>query len=123
MNQSILVVDDSKVLRLMIVSVLKRAGISSDIDEAVDGVEGLKLVAGRQYGLIITDLNMPNMGGIDFVKKIRVSPVNKFVKICVLSGESDQEVEDEARKAGASAFLLKPFEPSKLLSAIKKLLL
>ncbi|MBT3206606.1 MAG: response regulator [Gammaproteobacteria bacterium] len=122
MNHSILVVDDSKVLRLMIVSVLKKAGVSSDIDEADDGVEGLKLVAGRQYDLVITDLNMPNMGGIDFVKKIRISPVNKFVKICVLSGESDKEMEDEARKAGASAFLLKPFEPLKLLAAIKKLL-
>ncbi len=122
MNHSILVVDDSKVLRLMIVSVLKKAGVSSDIDEADDGVEGMKLVAGRQYDLIITDLNMPNMGGIDFVKKIRVSPVNKFVKICVLSGESDKEMEDDARKAGASVFLLKPFEPLKLLAALKKLL-
>jgi len=122
MNQSILVVDDSKVLRLMIVSVLKKAGVSTDFDEASDGIEGLKLVAGRHYDLIITDLNMPNMGGVDFVKQVRVSPLNKFVKVCVLSGEPDKDIEEEARKAGASAFLLKPFDPPKLLSAVKRLL-
>ena len=122
MAHRVLVVDDSKVLRLMIVSVLKKSETDIIIDQAVDGLEGMNMVKEHTYDLIITDLIMPNMGGLEFITLIRKSPFNKFVKICVLSGDTDLEKEKEARKAGATAFIKKPFDPPKLLQSFKKLL-
>lgn len=122
MSQSVLVVDDAKVVRLMVISALKKIGESVYIDQAVDGVDGMKMANQKEYDLIITDLVMPNMDGIEFVNKIRKDSNNKFVKICVLSGETDEEKESEVRKAGANAFIKKPFEINKLLATFKKLL-
>ena len=122
MKLRVLIVDDAKVLRLMVASILKKVDSVAVIDQATNGLEGLIKVQKHSYDLIITDLNMPNMDGLEFVLQIRKTPLNKFVKICVLSGETDIEKEKEVRKAGASAYFIKPFDPKVLLKAFKKLL-
>jgi len=108
----------------MIIGVLKKG-----CDEAVnfiqanDGVEAMTLINNQRFKLVITDLNMPNMNGIELVKNIRLNKDNKFTKICVLSGEAEKEQADEAKQAGANSFIVKPFNPPEFLATIKKLIL
>lgn len=120
----ILIVDDSSVFRLMIIGVLKKELKDTvSFTQANDGIEAITLLKEQRFHLIMTDLNMPNMGGLELVTNIRNNKDNKFVKVCVLSGEADKEFETEAKTAGANAFIIKPFDPPKLLSTVKKLLI
>ena len=120
MGASILIVDDSISIRQSVRFVLEENGYT--VYEAGDGLEGLKRLEEQKVQLIITDVNMPNMDGLTFVKKIRQTDGIKFIPILVLTTESQGAVVDEGKKAGATGWIVKPFNNDKLLETIKKVL-
>ena len=117
----ILAVDDSASMRQMVSFTLKGAG--HDVCEASDGVEALK-VANSQSGfdLVISDINMPNMDGISLIKELRQLPTFKFTPILMLTTESGADKKGEGKAAGATGWIVKPFNPDQLLSTIGKVL-
>jgi len=118
---AILVLDDSATMLMSLSRILKNAGHT--VDSGADGREGVaRLAAGLKPALILTDLNMPNMDGIAFIKEARRHPATRFTPIIVLTTESGSGKRDEARAAGASAWLTKPTEPNTLLDTLKQLL-
>jgi len=118
---AILVLDDSATIIMSLSRILKNAGYQ--VDTAVNGKEGMaKLAGGLKPNVILTDLNMPQMDGIAFIKEARKSASTRFTPIIVLTTESGTQKRDEARVAGASGWLTKPTEPEQLLSALKQLL-
>ena len=118
---AILVLDDSATIIMSLSRILKNAGYQ--VDTAVNGKEGMaKLVGGLKPNVILTDLNMPQMDGIAFIKEARKTASTRFTPIIVLTTESGTQKRDEARAAGASGWLTKPTEPEQLLSALKQLL-
>ena len=118
---AILVLDDSATIIMSLSRILKNAGYQ--VDTAVNGKEGMaKLAGGLKPNIILTDLNMPQMDGIAFIKEARKSASTRFTPIIVLTTESGTQKRDEARVAGASGWLTKPTEPEQLLSALKQLL-
>lgn len=119
MGKKILIADDSTSMRQMIEFTLSDAGYT--VVQAVDGEDAVaKFVA--DINLVITDLNMPRMNGIDLIKKIRGGTVNKFLPIIMLTTESEQAKKDDGKKAGATAWIVKPFTPENLLETIKKVI-
>ncbi len=116
----ILAVDDSKSLRMMVSYTLKEAGY--EVMEAVDGVDALSTAKEKEFDLAITDVNMPNMDGITLVKELRALPQYKHKPILVLTTESGDDRKREGRAAGATGWLVKPFDPEKLLAVVKKVL-
>jgi two-component system, chemotaxis family, chemotaxis protein CheY len=117
---SILLVDDSESLRLIIAQALKAEGYQCL--EAEDGVSALDVLQANSVDLIISDINMPNMNGIDLVSHVRKSPDNKFTPIIMLTTETNQEQKLLAKKAGATAWISKPFIMPKLLNAVTRCL-
>lgn len=117
MGKKILIADDSTSMRQMIEFTLSDAGYA--VVQAVDGEDAVTKFA-ADVNLVITDLNMPRMNGIDLIKKIRGGAANKFVPIIMLTTESEQSKKDEGKKAGATAWIVKPFTPENLLETIKK---
>jgi two-component system chemotaxis response regulator CheY len=118
---AILVLDDSATMVMSLSRVLKNAGYQ--VETAANGKEGMtKLVGGLKPGIILTDLNMPQMDGIAFIKEARRHPATRFTPIIVLTTESSGPKRDEARVAGASGWLTKPTEPAELLATLKQLL-
>ncbi len=120
MGASILVVDDSVSIRQSVRFILEQSGYT--VHEAADGAEGLKSLSGNKVDLVITDVNMPNMDGLTMVKKIRETEGIKFVPILVLTTESQGSVIEEGKKAGATGWIVKPFNDEKLIETIKKVL-
>jgi two-component system chemotaxis response regulator CheY len=117
----ILVLDDSPTMVMSLSRILKNAGYK--VETAANGREGMtKLAAGLKPHLILTDLNMPQMDGISFIKEARRTGATRFTPIIVLTTESSGNKRDEARAAGASGWLTKPTEPNELLSTLKQLL-
>lgn len=122
MAKTILIVDDSASLRQVVRIALEGAGY--DILEAGDGVQGLaQLQSATRVHLIISDVNMPNMDGITFLKSIKQLPNYKFTPVIMLTTESGDEMKQEGRDAGAKAWVVKPFQPQQLLAAVAKLVL
>lgn len=119
MPKTILVVDDSASLRQVVSIALRGAGY--DVLEGVHGQDALAKLDGRKVNLIISDVNMPVMDGITFVKEARKIPAYKFVPIIMLTTESSQDKLAEGRAAGAKAWVVKPFQPAQMLSAVSKL--
>jgi two-component system chemotaxis response regulator CheY len=118
---TILVIDDSATMVMSLSRILKTAGY--EVETAADGILGMALITGgSKPAAILTDLNMPNMDGIGFIKEARKTPTTRFTPIIVLSTESSGNKKDEARAAGASGWLTKPTEPERLLSALKQIL-
>ena len=117
---SILTIDDSTSMRQMVAFILQQAGY--DVVEAVDGVDGLAKASENKFTLSITDVNMPNMDGISLIKELRATSDYQFTPILLLTTESGKEIKQEARKAGATGWLVKPFAPDQLLSTIKKVI-
>jgi two-component system chemotaxis response regulator CheY len=122
MEKLILFVDDSPTMRSSVSFCLRNAGYR--VIEAVDGMDGLQKLqsvkeAGKTLSLIITDINMPHMDGIAFIGKVRETEF-KFVPILVLTTEGDESLIKRGRTAGASGWLMKPFQPENLLWAVKK---
>ncbi len=117
---TILAVDDSASLRQMVVFTLKEAG--HDVIEAADGVAGLEAAKSKPADLVISDINMPHMDGITLVRALRGLPDYKFTPILLLTTESSDEKKQEGKAAGATGWLVKPFDPEKLMSTIKRVL-
>ncbi len=116
----ILAVDDSASMRQMVSFTLKGAG--HDVVEASDGKEALDKAKGTQVDLVLSDVNMPVMDGLTLVKELRALPSYKFTPILMLTTESTGDKKMEGRKAGATGWLVKPFNPDQLLATIKKVL-
>jgi two-component system chemotaxis response regulator CheY len=117
---SILAVDDSASMRQMVAFTLKGAGY--EVVEAVDGQDALKMAKSKKVNLVITDVNMPNMDGISLIKALRALPDYKFVPMLMLTTESGDGKKQEGKAAGATGWLVKPFNPDQLLATIKKVL-
>ena len=120
MEKKILIVDDSDSFREVVGTALKRGGY--DVITAADGVDALSKLDGGKIHLIISDVNMPRMDGISFVKEVKKMPNYKFTPICMLTTESDQSRMAEGKAAGAKAWMVKPFQPPQLLDVVSKLL-
>jgi two-component system chemotaxis response regulator CheY len=115
---TILVIDDSASLRQVVSMTLKAAGY--DVLQAGDGREALALLDGRKIGMAVCDVNMPNMNGIEFVIAAKQLPAYKFMPILMLTTETQESKKAEGKAAGAKAWMVKPFSPSSLLSAVSK---
>jgi two-component system chemotaxis response regulator CheY len=103
----------------MVSFTLRAAGY--EVTEAIDGKDGLAKVDGRKFDLIITDLNMPNVDGIQLITTVRKMPGYSFVPILMLSTESQAEKKDAGRKAGATGWIVKPFNADQLVAVVQKL--
>lgn len=115
-----LVVDDSLVIRMLVSRTLKAAGF--EVLEAEDGREALELAKRNgSLSIVITDINMPVMSGLEFIKAVRQEPTHKFTPIVFLTTESDARLRDEARAAGATAWIVKPFHPEKVLTLVQRI--
>jgi two-component system chemotaxis response regulator CheY len=111
-------VDDSASLRQMVNVVLRGGGYA--VVEAKDGVDALALLEGRDLHLILTDINMPRMDGLELTRQVRAMPQHKFVPIVLLTTESHPEKKQEGKAAGATGWIVKPFTPDQLLAVVKK---
>ncbi len=120
MSKSILAVDDSTTIRQMVSLTLKSAGY--EVTEAVDGQDGLAKAKGRSFNLVLTDQNMPRMDGLSLVKSLRGLPEYKTAPILMLTTESSDEMKSKGRAAGATGWLVKPFDPPRLLEVVRKVL-
>jgi two-component system chemotaxis response regulator CheY len=113
-------VDDSASMRQMVSFSLKRAG--HEVVEACDGRDALAKLASGQVHMIITDLNMPNMDGFEFIRAVRAKPEYRCVPIVMLTTESQSEKVREGKAAGATGWIVKPFNGEDLLGVVKKVL-
>jgi two-component system chemotaxis response regulator CheY len=120
MSASILTVDDSASLRMAIRIALTGAGYM--VTEAADGVEGLAKATATRFDLIVTDLNMPNMDGLQMIRALREQPAQAGVPIIFLTTESDDAMKAQAKAAGATGWLVKPFQPEQLIRVAQKVL-
>ena len=118
--KNIMTVDDSSSLRQMVGLVLR--GASYQVIEAVDGVNALSKLKGQDVHLFLVDVNMPNMGGLELTRQLRAIPQYKFIPIVLLTTESSTDKKQEGKAAGASAWIIKPFDPDQLLAVVKKVM-
>lgn len=120
MNKKILAVDDSRSMRQMVAMTLTNAGY--DVTEAEDGVDALSKAKLNSYDLVLTDINMPNMNGIEFTAALRGLPNYKGTPIICLTTESSDEMKAKGKGAGATGWIVKPFSPEKLLATLERVL-
>jgi two-component system chemotaxis response regulator CheY len=120
MTTNILTVDDSASIRMTTKIALTNAGYQ--VTEAVDGLDGLNKAKGSSFDLIVTDLNMPNMNGLEMIEALRQSPAHTGVPIIFLTTESDAELKGRAKAAGATGWVTKPFDPEHLVKIVRKVL-
>jgi two-component system chemotaxis response regulator CheY len=116
----VLTVDDSVSLRKLVASTLSSAG--HQVAEASNGAEGLEMLKTRSFNLIISDINMPIMDGLTFIKHVRLIAAYKFTPILILTTEMDPAKKKVAKESGATGWLVKPFDPEQLLNTIRKVL-
>ncbi len=116
----ILAVDDSASMRQMVNFTLKGAGY--DVVQAVDGVEALEYARQHSVDLVLTDVNMPRMDGITLVKELRLLPTYRYTPMLVLTTESSQDKKMQGKQAGATGWIVKPFNPDQLLATIARVL-
>lgn len=119
MAKKLLFVDDSASMRQVVGMAIKAAGY--EVTTAVDGVDGLNQLKQQRFDAIITDLNMPNMNGIELIKAAKQERNNRFAPIVMLTTESSEEFKQQGKAAGAKAWVVKPFKPEQLLAVIAKL--
>ncbi|HEU0264682.1 MAG TPA: response regulator [Geobacterales bacterium] len=120
MGKSVLAVDDSKSILQMVAFTLKGAGY--DVGEAENGEDALAKAKGGSYNLIITDLNMPKMDGLALIKALRGEASYKFTPILMLTTEAGDSMKAKGKELGATGWLVKPFDPEKLLEVVKKVI-
>jgi two-component system chemotaxis response regulator CheY len=118
--KTIMTVDDSASLRQMVSMVLRGGGY--EVVEAVDGLDALSRLQGQELHLILTDINMPRMDGLEFTRQLRAMPQYKFVPVILLATESSADKKQEGKAAGATAWIVKPFNPDQLLAVVKKVM-
>ena len=120
MAKTILAVDDSASIRQMVSFTLKSAGY--DVVEAIDGQDGLDKAKAKSINLILTDQNMPRMDGLTLVKSLRKLPQYASTPILILTTESSDAMKSQGRAAGATGWLVKPFDPQKLIEVVRKVI-
>ena len=120
MGKQILIVDDSASIRQMLSFTLKSAGY--EVDEAVDGKDGLGKAQRKTYNLVFTDQNMPNMDGLTLIRSLRDMASYRGTPILMLTTESSDAMKQQGKSAGATGWLVKPFDPPKLLEVTRKVL-
>ncbi len=117
---TILAVDDSASMRQMVAFTLKGAGYN--VVEAVDGVDALAKAKAQAFDCVVTDVNMPNKDGISLIKELRALPNYKFTPMLMLTTESGMDKKQQGKEAGATGWIVKPFNPDQLLKTIKKVM-
>ncbi len=117
---TVLTVDDSASMREMVVFTLKSAGF--DVTEAEDGVDALEKAKGQRFNLVLADVNMPRMDGIQLIRSLRELPDYKYTPMLMLTTESTADRKAEGKAAGATGWLVKPFDPDQLVATIKRVL-
>lgn len=120
MEKTIMTVDDSAIVRKMVSFTLENEGYQ--VVEAEDGVDALEKLTGNRVNMILTDLNMPKMDGLEFIRRVRQGNGCKFVPIVMLTTESQTDKKSLGKAAGATGWIVKPFKPQQLLAVVKKLL-
>jgi two-component system, chemotaxis family, chemotaxis protein CheY len=118
MAKRILTIDDSKTIRDMLMLTLADAGF--DVLQAVDGQDGLEMLDKERVDVVITDINMPRMDGYEVIRQMRRNTTHKTTPILVLTTESEKEKKNLAREAGATGWMVKPFDPDRLIATINK---
>lgn len=118
--RKIMTVDDSATVRQMLSFTLQDAGY--EVIEASDGVDALEKLKSESVQMLITDLNMPQMDGIELIREVRKNPGNRFVPIIMLTTESHEQKKQAGKSAGASGWIVKPFKPEQLLRVVKMVL-
>jgi two-component system chemotaxis response regulator CheY len=117
---TILVVDDSNSLRQLVAATLESA--AHKVTQAKDGADGLQAAQTSRFDLVISDVNMPIMDGLTLVRRLRALPASKHIPILILTTEMDPGRRKEAKEAGATGWLVKPFNPDQLLATVRKVL-
>ena len=117
MPKTVIAVDDSMSIRETVKMVLGSAGY--EVLSAEDGVAGLRLCEQRKADLVVTDLNMPNMDGITLIARLRALPQYKFTPLIMLTTESQEDKKVAGKKAGATGWVVKPFDPARLVAVAK----
>lgn len=120
MSKTVLSVDDSASIRQMVKMTLSGAGY--EVVQANDGAEGLAKAQSTTYDMVVTDLNMPNMDGLTLIRELRKLPNYTGVPILFLTTESDENMKKEAKAAGATGWITKPFQQEQLVGIVKKVL-
>ena len=118
MTKTVLTVDDSRTMRDMLMLALKDAGYR--VVQAEDGVHGLEVLQAESPDIVITDINMPRIDGFGFIEGMRADPNHKATPVLVLTTESDAAKKQRAREAGATGWIVKPFDPAKLVDAVRR---
>lgn len=120
MAKRILAVDDSPTMRQLLRVTLTRAGF--EVAEGADGVDGLAKASKESFDLVLSDVNMPNMNGLEMVRKLRLLGAYRFTPVVLITTESAIEKKLEGKAAGATGWIVKPFEPEQLLAVVNKVL-
>lgn len=120
MAKTIMTADDSASIRQMVNFTLQDAGYN--VIEAVDGKDALAKLNDTSIDMLISDVNMPNMGGIELVRNIRTNAAYRFIPIIMLTTESQDDKKKEGKSVGATGWIVKPFKPDQLLAVVKKVL-
>ena len=118
MTKTVLTVDDSRTMRDMLHLALSEVGYR--VLQAVDGLDGLAVLEGESPDVIVTDINMPRMDGFGFIEGVRKDSRHRATPILVLTTESDGAKKARAREAGATGWIIKPFNPAKLVDALRR---
>jgi two-component system chemotaxis response regulator CheY len=118
MAKRVMTVDDSRTMRDMVSFTLRQAGF--DVTEAEDGVKALEALGKAPVDVVITDLNMPNMDGVTLIRRLRADPKLRSLPILMLTTEGDANKKAEGKSAGATGWLVKPFDPVKLVDVVKR---
>ena len=118
MAKRILTIDDSKTIRDMLLLTLNEAGF--EVLQAVDGLDGLDVLDKERVDVVVTDINMPRMDGYEVIRQMRKNAVHKSTPILVLTTESESAKRNIAREAGATGWMVKPFDPDRLVATINK---
>ncbi|MEW6115422.1 MAG: response regulator [Nitrospirota bacterium] len=118
MSKMVLIVDDSASMRQLVSFALKDAGY--EVIEAANGKDAISKLGSAKVEMVITDLNMPEMDGISFIKQLRNTPGCKFTPVLMLTTESQESKKQEGKQAGASGWLVKPFTPEQLVETVRK---
>lgn len=120
MSKTIMIVDDSASLRQVVRIALR--GVGFEVIEASDGQEALEHLDGKKIHLVISDVNMPRMDGISFVKAAKQIPAYRFTPVVMLTTESGEDSKERGRAAGAKAWMNKPFQPAQIVSVVSRLI-
>ncbi len=119
MSKKIMIIDDSRAIRQSLVYTLESHGY--DVIEAANGLDALELMKTNTIGLFISDVNMPGMDGIELLKKIKQDKAHMYAPVIMLTTESGRDMIEAGKVAGAKAWMIKPFHPDEIVSAVKKL--